>query len=610
MNREESDMADAEPLISIAIPSHNGLEKLERTLDSIAATETDLSRIEVVVADDGSTDGTYETFADRSYPFAFRMLKGDWQNQSMASNEAISRCTGRYILMAAQDIVFRSDLISEHLRLHEKLAGEEVAVLGYLPYPDDLDVSPFMFYLINGGNQFAYYLIKDPMRVPPNYVYAPNLSVRRSTLERVGLFDEKLPYGYQDTDLGIRLVDAGVRIAYNRDAVGYHNHRVDLGSYSRRQEKVAGGAIRVSEKHPHHEGELPCWDVVVESHLIYSTMRYELDLEEIARLEAELAERPEYQDLWDRVWNQAEDVGSFPPEDRNTIAIVDRLFNFYTRVTHHHWAQGYLKEGLQRYGAQHVEAALHARLSKLQASIPTYRLVDRRLDEHGLTSWKFGGVSRSTRIVYDIENYAEAVGCIEPYLAPGMPIFNQQLVLVIREDALTAEEFGRVGEIADVVRCTNLDKGIAEALIRAEAEVVTVASAKVNAEEHRAAALAEKIFDRMPAVAVLGGSIRGADETRSHFGFRIDEESVGRPLHGATTRPQPIPVDAAIAEFFAVRRSAAVEALGRISPGDAWNIELCREITAAGGMCLHVPEYAATYRAGVEVAPAMCGVES
>ncbi len=603
-------MADAEPLISIAIPSHNGLKKLERTLDSIAATETDLSRIEVVVADDGSTDGTYEALADRSFPFAFRILKGDWQNQSMASNEAISRCTGQYILMTAQDIVFRPDLISRHLSLHEKLDGEEVAVLGYLPYPEDLDVSPFMFYLINGGNQFAYYLIKDPMRVPPNYVYAPNLSVRRSTLERVGLFDEKLPYGYQDTDLGIRLVEAGVRIVYNRDAVGYHNHRVDLDSYSRRQEKVAGGAIRVSEKHPHHEGELPCWDVVVESHLIYSTMRYELDLEEIARLEAELAERPEYRKLWDRVWNQADDVGSFPPEDRNTIGIVDRLFNFYTRVTHHHWAKGYLKEGIQRYGAQHVEAALHARLSKLQASVPTYRLVDRRLDENALTSWKFGGISRSTRIVYDIGSYAEAVSCIEPYLAPGMPIFNQQLVLVIREGALTTDQLARVGETADVVSFTNLNKGIAEALIKAEAEVVTVTSAKVKAEEHRAAALAEKIFDRMPAVAVLGGSIRSVDASQSHYGFRIEDGNHGTPLHGAAARPQPTPVDAAIAEFFAVRRSAAVEALDRVASGDAWNIELCREITEAGGMCLHVPEYAATYRPGVEATPAICGVES
>ncbi len=603
-------MADAEPLISIAIPSHNGLQKLERTLDSIAATETDLSRIEVVVADDGSTDGTYEALIDRNFPFAFRILKGDWQNQSMASNEAISRCTGRYILMTAQDIAFRPDLISQHLSFHEKLDGEEVAVLGYLPYPDDLDVSPFMFYLINGGNQFAYYLIKDPMRVPPNYVYAPNLSIRRSTLERVGLFDEKLPYGYQDTDLGIRLVDAGVRIVYNQDAVGYHNHRVDLDSYSRRQEKVAGGAIRVSEKHPHHEAELPCWDVVVESHLIYSTMRYELDLEEIARLEAQLAERPEYQALWDRVWNQAEEIGSFPPEDRDTIGIVDRLFNFYTRVTHHHWAKGYLREGIQRYGAQHVEAALHARLSKLQASIPTYRLIDRRLDENALTSWKFGGISRSTRIVYDIENYAEAVSCIEPYLAPGMPIFNQQLVLVIREGALTNHEFARIGETADVVRFTQMDKGIAEALIKAEAEVVTVTSAKVTAEEHRAAELAGKIFERMPSVAVLGGSICRVGETRSRFGFQIDEERVGKPLHAATSRPQPIPVDAAIAEFFAVRRSAAVEALSRMTTGNAWNIELCREITAAGGMCLHVPEYAATYRTGVEAAPAMCGAES
>jgi glycosyltransferase involved in cell wall biosynthesis len=139
---------DASPLFSVVIPSHNGRERLALTLDSIARAEFDLSRVEVVVVDDASTDGTLEAFRDRRYPYRLAIHRVEFRSQSAATNEAIRRATGTYVLSSAQDILFHKDMFARHLAWHEKLAGEDVAVLGYLPYPEALPVSPFMYYQI------------------------------------------------------------------------------------------------------------------------------------------------------------------------------------------------------------------------------------------------------------------------------------------------------------------------------------------------------------------------------------------------------------------------------------------------------------------------------
>ena len=66
--------------------------------------------------------------------------------------------------------------------------------------------------------------------------YTANVSVKRALLERVGGFDEeRLPFGYEDLDLALRMHERdGFRLLYNRRASAEHVHPMDLEFWKRR----------------------------------------------------------------------------------------------------------------------------------------------------------------------------------------------------------------------------------------------------------------------------------------------------------------------------------------------------------------------------------------
>jgi glycosyltransferase involved in cell wall biosynthesis len=62
----------------------------------------------------------------------------------------------------------------------------------------------------------------QPGADPVLYLTGGNMSFRRSVLSELGGFDERYPYGYEDVDLGCRLIDAGKKIAIAPDALVNH----------------------------------------------------------------------------------------------------------------------------------------------------------------------------------------------------------------------------------------------------------------------------------------------------------------------------------------------------------------------------------------------------
>ncbi|MDF5751395.1 glycosyltransferase family 2 protein [Spongiactinospora sp. TRM90649] len=94
-----------EPLLSVIVPFHNVEDYLAECLASLAAQS--LNRIEVVMVDDGSTDGG-EAVA-KSYAAAdprFTLIRRDHQGPGIARNLGIGQATGKYLAFAdADDVV-------------------------------------------------------------------------------------------------------------------------------------------------------------------------------------------------------------------------------------------------------------------------------------------------------------------------------------------------------------------------------------------------------------------------------------------------------------------------------------------------------------------------
>ncbi|MBZ5637275.1 MAG: glycosyltransferase [Acidobacteriia bacterium] len=592
---------DAIPVFSVVIPSHNGRDRLALTLDSIAASDFDLARLEVIVVDDASTDGTVEAFRDRIYPYRFSLRRGEYSNQSAATNEAIRHASGTYVLSTAQDILFHRDLLSRHLAWHEQFAGEDVAVLGYLPYPPNLTVTPFMSYLVQGGFQFAYWMIKDPLNVPPAFLYAPNFSVRREVLARVGSFDPGFPYGCQDSDLGIRLAEQGVRIVYEARAIGYHNHPVELREYVRRQERVGAGLVRLEAKHPDHEGGPVVWDSVIRGYLMYSATELDRDLDTVARLEKSLGESgTRYRKLWNEAFCEATPVDRFSACDQRTLQTAEALFNAYNRVLSFHWWKGYFAEYARARGIESVARVVRARVGRSQPSMQLRRIAESRLREHGIeialsTPRDF----RTSVVVHALDDYGSAARWLERFLTAPDPPRNHQVLLVIARDAISGSEVTKLSEVAEVVPCDGLDEGILEALGRSFADTVVVTSARVEPAHPRYRLLAETCFARFPDLAVLGGNVVDGAPRRRRYGFRFDGSALVETENGSrkpSSNRGPVPVDVAIPEFLIVRRAVAERLLAERASGSGetrpWNFELCGVAARARQRVLGLPELA------------------
>lgn len=122
MIREEKGFQEG--LVSVVTPVYNGEFHLRRMLDSVL--EQTYPRVEMILADDGSADGTVaaaeeylKKFSDRGY--GFRIVKANHKNASAAINRGLPFVTGEYLIWPDSDDVLERDSIQkrvEFLKAH------------------------------------------------------------------------------------------------------------------------------------------------------------------------------------------------------------------------------------------------------------------------------------------------------------------------------------------------------------------------------------------------------------------------------------------------------------------------------------------------------------
>lgn len=241
------------PFISVVIPTHNRAAVLERTLRAFDAQDYPRRRYELIVVDDGSTDETPERTARLSAEMHSRLavLRQDSAGPAAARNRGIRAAQGEIVLLSGDDCIPPPQLLAEHARIHAAACpGERIAVLGHIAWHPDLTPTPLLDVLARGA-QFAFGAIHDKNHVPFTHFYSSNVSVRRSDLLEVGLFDESFrDAAFEDTELGYRLERAGVRLVYNPSAVTYHYHPTDLRRFLERQRAAGRAAVKLYQKHP------------------------------------------------------------------------------------------------------------------------------------------------------------------------------------------------------------------------------------------------------------------------------------------------------------------------------------------------------------------------
>jgi GT2 family glycosyltransferase len=203
------------PRVSVVIPVYNCRETIVQCLDSMASINH--PSFEVLVVDDGSTDGTSGICKSRN---EIRVISVDRGGPSRARNIGITIANGDFIAFTDGDCIADKDWLAA---LEGGFRGPDIAgVGGDQKSPDDetwlgkriqefLKCIGFMTDYIKSGA-----VVKETEHNP-----SCNVMYRKSVLDEVGGFDEAL-FPSEDVELDLKIRRRGYRLLYNPEAVVGH----------------------------------------------------------------------------------------------------------------------------------------------------------------------------------------------------------------------------------------------------------------------------------------------------------------------------------------------------------------------------------------------------
>ncbi len=239
-----------EPRYSVVVPTHNRIDVLPEVLAALDA-QVEAPPFEILVVDDGATDGTAERLKELSLTHSLSLLRQSNRGPAAARNRGVASARGERVAFLGDDTVPAPDWLAEHDRAHRRRGGgDEIAVIGYTAWHPRVGRSPFLDYLNEQGLQFGYALIEDPENVPFNFFYTSNLSLDRARL-CAEPFDEGFPYpAWEDIEAAWRLAKRGLRLVYAPAARVAHDHPTTFDRFAARQERAGYCAVVFFERHP------------------------------------------------------------------------------------------------------------------------------------------------------------------------------------------------------------------------------------------------------------------------------------------------------------------------------------------------------------------------
>ena len=206
LNPSESTRTDVEPKVSVVVPLYNKVDSVLRALASLQRQT--FQDFEVVVIDDGSTDGSAQIVkaqADRR----LRLIAQSNAGPGPARNRGISESRGRFVTFLDADDEFLPEFLGACVKVLEAHPQVAVAVTGY--YEGEAQVSREDFFRLFRNATGVWRLPVDVtphgLKLAADWLGTGKFMCRREALDQVAGFYEKPHCTYsEDTYLNVKLL--------------------------------------------------------------------------------------------------------------------------------------------------------------------------------------------------------------------------------------------------------------------------------------------------------------------------------------------------------------------------------------------------------------------
>jgi len=204
--------------VSVVIPTYNRRSILEKCLLALEqqALPSEVEAYEVIVVDDGSTDGTPTWLKDEVSRFPHvRMVEQEHGGPAEGRNRGVDHARGDVIVFIDSDLVVTELFLACHARALRRCwqrRGDRLC---------------FTYGAVINTANFEHPTTEPHKLQDLSWAYfaTGNVAIDREVLERSGLFDVGFRlYGWEDLELGERLRQMGVELVKCPEAVGYHWH--------------------------------------------------------------------------------------------------------------------------------------------------------------------------------------------------------------------------------------------------------------------------------------------------------------------------------------------------------------------------------------------------
>jgi glycosyltransferase involved in cell wall biosynthesis len=221
--------------VSVVVAVRNARATIAACVDSLLALDPE--PIEVLVVDNGSTDGTRELldgYADR-----ITVLQETKRGAGAARNAGIAAARGHMVAFTDADCIVEPAWLGN---LVGALADPQVGAVGGTILAADPGNPIERYEERIHDHRMAIEVFKPP------YAITMNWASRRAVLEELGGFDERF-LRVQDVDLSYRILQSGRTLAFAPDAIVRHHNERTLGGLAREGFTHGFHGVRADKRH-------------------------------------------------------------------------------------------------------------------------------------------------------------------------------------------------------------------------------------------------------------------------------------------------------------------------------------------------------------------------